>query len=85
MTETVWPQNIHSPAPSRGRFSKPCSGGRVVGQHGQRCMELGGHQRWENTGSDLNGYVMLGLEKGPGGPVEELTQCLRESRAGGAR
>lgn len=71
-------------SPFRGRFSKPCSRGKVVGQYGPCCMELGGHWRRENTtGSDLKSYITLGLEKGPGGHVGEPTQCLRESRAGG--
>ena len=71
-------------SPFRGRFSKPCSRGKVVGQYGPCCMELGGHWRRENTtGSDLKSDITLGLEKGPGGHVGEPTQCLRESRAGG--
>lgn len=70
-------------SPFRGRFSKRCSRGKVVRQYGQWSWG-GGHQRWENTtGSDLNSYITLGLEKGPGGRAGELTQCLRESRAGG--
>lgn len=52
-----------------------------MGQYGQWNW---GDQRWENTtGSDLNNYITLGLEEGPGDA--RVTRCLRKAEQEGVR